>query len=151
MPYESPVPPVPNRHDEHRFIERMERDFLAQPWYKMYMNEALRTRKIEDSEKMNSIKRNWLYNFTIGSVISAFIALPIGKYYDRAQSGVPQFYRPKMYFHQWQQHNGYRNTVRRIAVISTWFALSCAYAYTFTNYEKLDDEYFEKVKVKKMF
>lgn len=79
MPYESPVPPVPTRLEEKAFIERMEREFLAQPNYKLYMNENLRTRKIDDSVLMNKVKRDFIFNLGVGGIVSGLAVLPLGK------------------------------------------------------------------------
>ena len=50
MGFEEEVPPVPTRQQELAFIKATEEDFLSQSWFKLYMNEAPRKKKIEMGE-----------------------------------------------------------------------------------------------------
>lgn len=51
-----------------------------------------------------------------------------------------------MYLPSFEYYNQWRNTVRKTAMVSTWAVLTFGYAYRFTSYEDLDDEYFAKIK-----
>ena len=73
MGFEDEIPAVPTREQEQRFIGRMEQSFLQQPWYKFYMNEALRIRKLNDVKLMNSQNLEYLRNFALGSLIFGLI------------------------------------------------------------------------------
>jgi len=47
MGFEEAVPPVPDRLAEVQMIDRMERSWLDQPFYRYYMQEDLRRPKME--------------------------------------------------------------------------------------------------------
>ena len=151
MPYESPIPPVPNRQQELAYINKLEESFMSQSWSKLYMNEALRTKKLEDVEKLNYVKKNWWINFCTGAIITGVIVFPVARLFHRYSSGVPHYFRPKMYFNDFDAYLQGRNTKSLILQLPLWFAFSNLYAYYFTDFTPIDDEYFANVKVKEMF
>lgn len=151
MPYESPIPPVPTREQELQYIRKLENEFLSQSWSKLYMNEALRTKKLEDSYNLNYVKKNWWINFFIGAGVSGVLIFPLGRIFHRFQSGVPHYFRPKMYYVDFDTYLQGRNTKALIYQLPIWMFLSNWYANYFTDFSKIDDEYHESVKVKPMF
>jgi hypothetical protein len=151
MPYETPIPPVPDRQQELAYINKLEQSFMAQPWHKLYMNEALREKKLEDVERLNYVKKNWWINFCFGALITGVIIFPLGRFYHRFTSGVPHYFRPKMYYVDFDTYLQGRNTKSLILQLPTWAAFSTLYAYYFTDFTPVDDEYFKNVKVKEMF
>ena len=151
MPYEQPIPPLPTREQELQSIKNIEKDFLSQPWTKYYMNEALRATKLEDSYKMNYIKKNWYINFCAGALITGLLLFPMGRLFHRFKSGVPHYYRNKMYYVDFDAHNQGRNLKTLQYQLPLWAGLSYWYADYFTDYSLMDDEYYERIKVKKMF
>ena len=151
MPFESRVPPVPDRNQELAFINRLEKNFLSQPWRKLYMNEALRLTKLDDSDTINYVKKNWWINYFTGAIITGLFLFPMGRLFHRYASGVPHYFRHKMYYVDFDAYLQGRNTKALVYQLPLWAVLSSLYAYYFTDYSRLDDEFFEKVKVKKMF
>lgn len=146
MPFEHKVPPVPTRQEEVAYIERLEKNFLSQPNYKNYMNEALRTKKLEDSYKINEVRRNWWFHFSVGALVTGIMIFPVGRIFHRYRSGVPHFFRHKMYFVDFDAYLQGRNTKALIYQLPLWLFSSSLYAYYFTDYGKLDDEYFADVR-----
>lgn len=151
MPYETVVPPVPTRDEELAYIAKLEKEFLSQSNLKFYMNEGLRTKKILDSNNINYVRRNWWIHFSMGAIITGLFVFPIGKIFHRFRSGVPHYYRNKMYFVDFDAYNQGRNLKALQYQLPLWFILSSLYAFYFTDFSKLDDEYFENVKVLPMF
>jgi len=148
MPYENKVPPVPTRAEELAYIERLEKNFLSQPNYKNYMNEALRTKKLEDSYKINTVRKNWLLHFAMGALVTGIFVFPIGRIFHRYRTGVPHYFRFKMYFNDFDAYLQGRNTKALNYQLPLWFFLSALYANYFTDFGLIDDEYFADVKPK---
>lgn len=151
MPFETKVPSVPTRQEELEYIAKLEQSFLSQPEYKYYMNESLRTRKIEDSYNLNYVKRNWWFHFSVGALITGVFIFPVGRIFHRLRSGVPHYFRHKQYYVDFDHAHQGRNTKALIYQLPLWLIMSSGYAYYFTDYARIDDEYFEHVKVKNMF
>ena len=151
MPYETKIPAVPSRQEELEFIGRLEKNFLSQPNYKNYMNEAIRTKKIEDSYNINSVKRSWWYHFSVGALVTGIFVFPVGRIFHRYRSGVPHWFRYKMNYVDFDHYLQGRNTKALIYQLPLWFLTTNVYAYYFTDFGKIDDEYFETVKPHQMF
>lgn len=151
MPYESPVPPVPTRQQEIEYVDKLQKEFLAQPWTKLYMNEALRAKKLEDSYNINHVKKNWWINFFTGAIVSGIFIFPLGRFFYRFASGVPHYFRHKMYYVDFDAYLQGRNIKALNYQLPLWVLSSSFYAYYFTDFKRLDDEYFETMKVKPMF
>ena len=151
MPFENNIPPVPTRQEELEYITKLEKEFLGQPFYKNYMNEAIRSKKIDDSYKINYVKSNWWLHFAVGAAITGLLIFPVGRIFHRYKSGVPHFFRNKMYYVDFDHYNQGRNTKALFYQFPLWIFASNMYANYFTDFSPLDDEYFETVKVNKMF
>lgn len=152
MGFEGVVPPVPTRQQELNHIKKLEENFLAQPNYKIYMNEALRVRKMIDSEHLNEIKKDWWRHFAMGALYSGLFLIPIRKFYGKRATGVPMYHRPKQYYvNVFMNPAGAANYKAYPLQVFTWLALSYAYATIYTDTSRYDDEYFENVKVVKLF
>ena len=151
MPFETKVPPVPTRQEELEYITKLEKNFLSQPELKYYMNESLRELKLEDSYKLNYVKRNWWFHFSVGALITGVFIFPVGRIFHRYRSGVPHFFRHKQYFVDFDHYLQGRNTKALLYQLPLWLIMSSGYAYYFTDHGVIDDEYFERVKVKDMF
>lgn len=164
MGFEDQVPPVPSRQQEIQYIENMKQNFLAQPYHKQYMNEALRETKIEHSNLRNQLRSRFWFNFGLGSVIFGIVFVPISSPYPLDETShvvlpgprrsplrllvtypsLHSYPRPK--FKPWTQssYNQNRNLkslklyVALVALCSTWYALH------FTDYTPAQDEYFTK-------
>ena len=105
MTWEEEIPAVPSREQEKQFLKELEQNFLDQPNYKWYMNEAIRTRKMGDAELYNSFKRQWLFNFSIGIlylIIGLLVSGPaiilLGNHFRTNRTGVPSYLRPKFFY-----------------------------------------------------
>jgi len=130
----------------------MEDSFLAQPNYKWYMNEPLRQTKLAQAEKINNVRLQWWKNFTIGLLISGpLLIYPFSRRYYRMQSGVPYFHRPKFVLTEKSEYNQARNWTALKKEIPLWLLASWFYAYYFTDFSSLDDEYLVGNKIKKYF
>jgi len=148
MPHEHKVPPVPTREEELAYIARLEKNFLSQPNYKNYMNESLRTKKLEDSYKINDVRKNWLFHFSIGALVTGLFIFPVGRVFHRYRSGVPHYFRHKMYFVDFDTYLQGRNMKALNYQLPLWAFLSALYANYFTDFAPIDDEYFADVKPK---
>eukprot|EP01015_Nassula_variabilis_P016988 TRINITY_DN263_c0_g1_i6.p3 TRINITY_DN263_c0_g1~~TRINITY_DN263_c0_g1_i6.p3 ORF type:complete len:177 (-),score=27.72 TRINITY_DN263_c0_g1_i6:116-646(-) len=148
MGYEDVIPPVPTRQQELEYIKQLEDNFMGQNVTKFYMNEALRTRKIHDSYKMNDTRRHFLMHFCLGLLITGPMVTLVGRLYRRWGSGVPLYFRPKQYYAvaNFDYKLQYRNMKSLAIQAPLCLFLSAWYAYRFTDYSKTDDEYLEHLK-----
>lgn len=149
MGYEPEVPPVPTRTQEIDYIERLAKNFRDQPYSKYYSLEYFRINKMEQAERINRYQRNWYSNFLIGLVVSGTASIALFGLKARRGSGIPWFFRPKMYdtvyrpysrelFHY---HVGIRQAVLTLGG-GWWFA------NRYTDQSELLDEYYDNGKVK---
>ena len=149
MGYEAAIPPVPNRKEELQLISGIQKSFNEQPWYKFYMNEGLRLRKIEHGENMNNYKRAFWSNFFRACIISNILLAPITFLYRKTGAGVPLFFQPKHFFSVIK--DGRAHTFRtykmiRFHIPMTIF-LGLFYARLRTNIEPVYDEYYDNKSV----
>ncbi|KAL4438934.1 hypothetical protein ABPG74_016654 [Tetrahymena malaccensis] len=148
MGFETVVPAPPTRDEELRMIKATEEQFLQQPRYKLYMNEAHRIAKMNHGDRHNNIRAHFWSNFALGLLITGPIfIIPFGKAFRNLRSGVPYYFRPKYVFTQKNQYNQDRNWGAMKKQIPLWLGLSTAYAYWFTDFSINDDEWLEKGKV----
>ena len=73
MGFEDQIPPIPNRDQEKRYIATVEKSFYDQPLYKFYMNEALRERKMDYADKLNTFKYEWILNFAASGIVFSLL------------------------------------------------------------------------------
>ena len=94
MGFETVIPPLPTRQEEQNMILATEENFLEQPRYKLYMNEAHRIAKMNHGDRHNEIRANFWRNFALGLLITGpLLVIPYGKLFRNMRSGVPHFYR----------------------------------------------------------
>ena len=67
MGWEEEIPAVPTRQQEKEFIADLEKNYLSQPYNKLYMSEALRRTKMSESYIINKFRLEWFKNFLIGN------------------------------------------------------------------------------------
>lgn len=110
MGFEEVVPALPTRLMEKEMIATLEQEWIAQPSYKVYMNEAPRRNKIEQSEKLNRNYRHWTMNFCIGAIVSGPFIVALGRLprFSRKASGVPFYRSPRYYNVSPKSHNNFR-------------------------------------------
>lgn len=142
MVYEAEIPPIPTRAEELEMINKLEQNFISQPWYKFYMNEHLRTTKMEVYSEQNEVKRQMRRNFAAGAIIFGAMLLPLTLFYHRRACGVPAYFVPKMYDVSLnKQHvHQYRNIQSLKLIIPIWFGLSFAAAIRYTDFSYFMDE-----------
>ena len=152
MGFEEVVPKLPTRQEELAMISKMEADWIAQPSYKVYMNEAPRKNKLEFFSEVNNYYRRFLVNFLIGSVISGPIIIMLGRlpYLNRMASGVPFYRSPRYYNIQSRSHNHFRFQKQILIQFPIWAFMSLFYANKYTSTANIDDEYFTNKAFKKM-
>eukprot|EP01017_Pseudomicrothorax_dubius_P000763 TRINITY_DN0_c2559_g1_i1.p1 TRINITY_DN0_c2559_g1~~TRINITY_DN0_c2559_g1_i1.p1 ORF type:complete len:156 (+),score=46.80 TRINITY_DN0_c2559_g1_i1:41-508(+) len=152
MGWEEEVPPKPTREQELQFINDLEKEWLAQPNYKWYMNESLRSKKLDYSTRNNQLTKEWAFHFCVGAALTGLLVLPLGRFFYRWGSGVPTYFRPKMYYAaEMTNYNQYRNVKASSYQVPLWLGLSTAYAYWFTDFSRVDDEYLENLQPHVMF
>jgi hypothetical protein len=99
--FENKVPPIPTRQQELDYIENLENDFRSDKWL------HLRFRKMQAGPLRSPYKRtrvllqeyriNYFFNFCIGSLVSAPLAIWMGRRNRTTSGGVPVVYHPKNY------------------------------------------------------
>ena len=73
MGFEEAIPPVPDRLQEVKGMERLQNNWLSQKYYKYYMNEAVRIPKMAFADRLNKVYSElFLKIFT-----TAIVTLPI--------------------------------------------------------------------------
>ena len=150
MGFESAIPPIPSRAQEVKMIERFEREFLAQPSYRLYMNEALRKTKLEHGDHLNKVRQRFLFNFCLGAIISAPFIILSARFFHRRGTGVPFFFRPKYHFINLNIYNQARNMKAFTFQLPAWIGFSTWYGYRFTEWKEIDDENYDAYNVHKM-
>ncbi|CAK85914.1 unnamed protein product (macronuclear) [Paramecium tetraurelia] len=148
MGFEDQIPPIPNRDQEKRYIATVEKSFYDQPLYKFYMNEALRERKMDYADKLNTFKYEWILNFAAsGMVFSLLYFIPVSYFYRQTSTGVPTYYQPKnkAVFKQGYLQN---QNWRRFKLYSFLvFGSAFIFAHTYTDRSQIHDEYYNNVGV----
>jgi hypothetical protein len=145
MGYETEIPPVPTRDQELQMIKKIKKSFQDQPYYKFYMNESLRLRKMEHVKELNKFQTSFTGNFFRGSLFSSFFLLPLALLYRRTGNGVPSFFRPKHFVSAggWDHVHEFRNLRMMKFFVPAWFLCGYAYATIRTSMEPIMDEYYE--------
>ncbi|EGR27095.1 hypothetical protein IMG5_202120 [Ichthyophthirius multifiliis] len=152
MGYEKKIPPPPTREQELEIIRKTEENFLKQPFYKYYMNEAHRTIKMEFAEKLNENRLHFWRNFFVGLLVTGPIfVIPYGLIFKRMSTGVPFYFVPKYVFAPKQAYDGGRSWHVLKTQVPLWIFLGTAYAYWFTENTVLADEWLEGGKIKYPF
>jgi hypothetical protein len=110
MGFEEVVPKLPTRAEELAMIAKMEEEWIKQPSYKVYMNEAPRKNKLEAYGELNDYYLRFLQNFLIGSLITGPCVILLGRMnsLNRLASGVPLYRSPRYYNVKTHSHNHYR-------------------------------------------
>lgn len=150
MSFQAVIPPVPNREQERELISKTEQNFLAQSYTQGYMNESVRTVKMDVDSKLATVERRRWFNFFTGLAVTGLFVLPLNRMSVRMSSGVPFYYRPKMtskllqttYYHQ---HRSWRTAMYQAGL---WIFSAYAYSEYFTDATPHLDEYYEDFKVK---
>lgn len=150
MSFQAQIPPVPNREQERALITKTEQNFLSQSYNARYMNESVRTAKMEVDANLDIVHSRRWFNFFTGLAISGLFILPLNRLSVRMNSGVPYYYRPKMttklvattYYHQ---HRAWRTAMYQGGL---WVFCGYAYSEYFTDATPHLDEYYEGFKVK---
>ncbi|KAM3136382.1 hypothetical protein pb186bvf_011517 [Paramecium bursaria] len=144
MGFEEAIPPIPDRQQELRYIHKVEESFRAQPLYKLYMNEALRTRKMEYAENYNKFRKNWWVNFFYsGLIFGTLFYIPVSYAYRADYFGIPFIYKP----YTVAISNGgavrqqFIKRFKLLAAVTTVFAWS--YATRVADWSLIEDEYLE--------
>ena len=88
----------------------------------------MRTKKLEDSENINYVKKNWWINYFTGAIITGLFIFPMGRIFHRYASGVPHYFRHKMYYVDFDAYLQGRNTKALLYQIPLWMGLSSLYA-----------------------
>ena len=83
MGYETEIPPIPSRDQELEMIKKIKKSFQEQPYYKYYMNEGLRLRKMEHGKEVNKFQMSFIGNFLRGSLYSTVFLVPLALLYRR--------------------------------------------------------------------
>ncbi len=149
MGYETEVPPVPTRDEELIMISKIKKSFESQPYYKFYMNESLRTRKIEHWKGVNTFQISFLGNFIRGSFFSMFFLMPVALLYRKSSFGVPMFFKAKHFItgggsdlaHEFRNYKIYK------FFIPATIASGLLYASSRTSIEPIMDEFYENKSV----
>lgn len=89
MSYENPIPPVPSRTQEIRVNEAIAKSFSDQPYYKVFGNEAMRIRLIENTYLKNSYNRTWYKNFVFSMLFTAPIGFWLGSFKNYSKYNLP--------------------------------------------------------------
>ena len=145
MGYEAEVPSIPTREQEKEMIKKIQKSFSDQPWYKFYMNEGLRLRKIELGKDLNTYSVSFYSNFFRGALASSLLFLPIAFLYRKTGNGVPMFFKPKNYFNMIKlgNINNFRNLkMIRFYLLSTLLG-GTVYACSRTSMEPIFDEFYD--------
>jgi hypothetical protein len=150
MSFQTEIPPVPTREQEREMIAHIEKNFLAQPYSERYMNEAVRTARMEAHERKSVVDKRRFYNFATGLLISGPFILPLSRLVVTRKSGSPYYYRPQLstnlvkttYYHQ---HRAWRTTAFQTVL---WFFCGFGYSAYYTDMSPAMDEYYEGFKVK---
>lgn len=150
MSFQTEIPPVPTREQEKEMIAHIERNFLAQPYTERYMNEAVRTARMEANEKKTIVDRRRLFNFFTGLAVSGPFILPLSRLVVTRGSGAPYFYRPQLSTNLvkttvYHQHRAWRTTAFQTAL---WLTCGLGYSAYYTDMSPVLDEYYEETKVK---
>lgn len=150
MVYQTEAPPVPTRADEVAMIHRIKKSFQDQPYYKYYMNEGVRLRKMEHAEGLNQHKLDKRMNRYRGYLFTAIIAAPlVYKYYSWGPYGVPAYHYPIRYEqHFFQGHNGARKLRSAVALFAIVYVGGSLYSNWRTSQRFKADEYMERATVK---
>lgn len=93
MGYETNVPAVPSRSDELQMLTRMEDSWLSQPFYKFYMNENLRRRKMEHGARRNNMWANYIRNFSFYGLLTLPLIAIIPRFFVYSATNVPTFHK----------------------------------------------------------
>lgn len=150
MSFQTEIPPVPTREQEKEMISKIEQNFLAQPYYRHFGNEAIRTSRMDAYDKKNLVDKRFWFNYAVGLAVSGLFVLPLNRLSVRRLSGVPFYYRPKLstnlvkttYYHQ---HRAWTTT---FAQTFLWLTLANVYAQYYTDRTPGFDEYYEDFRVK---
>lgn len=87
------IPPVPTREQEKEAIRKLEDDWLAQPFYKYYMNENLRKKKMEHGRLRNRMWSDFLLNVTWYGILVSPLVLLVNRFYRFSATRVPTFFQ----------------------------------------------------------
>ena len=117
---------------------------LEQPFYRFYMNEALRKKKMSEAKEQVSYKFYWTLNFGLGLVISNLLLKIPMRYAFRRSGGIVPFIRePK--FIEWVQHspNQFRDFKRAKLNLLISIVFAYGYASLFTDASTFADSFCE--------
>jgi hypothetical protein len=81
-------------------IKRLEDDWLAQPFYKYYMNENLRKRKIEHGRNRNRMWSDFLLNFAFYAVLMSPVTIFVNRFFKFSSTKVPTFFQYQLVLRQ---------------------------------------------------
>jgi hypothetical protein len=150
MGYESEIPPIPTRNEEIAMIKRYADSFIAQPSWRFEQNHSRRITNLEIENETHKVTKHYWVNFGIGMILSSPLIYYAGGMFQRSNSGVPFYYRPKYFFTAPKYYNEGKRMKTMLMQIGLWLLIGSFYANRYTNTTFVDDEHMENYKIHKM-
>lgn len=140
---------MPTRAEELVMISKIKKSFQDQPYWKYYMNEGVRTSKMEHVKGLHKHRADKWTNYVRGVIFTTILTVPfILRYYSWGPYGVPAYHYPIRYEHHFfEGHNGPRKLRSTIAIFLVAYTGGKMYSLWRTSFRFPSDEDMEKATV----
>ena len=147
MSYESPVPPVPSRHEEVEMNEKIKKSFRNQTkkWVDFESPDSQRLIRMKMNRLKKEYKHQWWRNWVRGLIASVPLAIAAATLMSKRKYNVPQYYHSVWYPRANMGKGwGFIKFKQFKVTFPLVVATSYFYATAVTDHTDIEDYYFEK-------